>query len=115
MESGDEVKFTTLAGKIYQKKVTELHPLMDEKMLIMVQEGRFKHVFYHFHSNNENFVIDMLPKSNENLDIIQSIIHGIHIITHDDENVEHQSEVPGGEPNRGESEPESKDTKEKDK
>ena len=81
LENGSEIKFTTYGGKQYHKKVTDLHPMMDEKILMASNNPKVKNLFYHFHSDGEQFMIDSLPKTNPNIDIIQTVIHCIQIIT----------------------------------
>jgi hypothetical protein len=76
LENGSEIKFTTNGGEYHHKKVTELHPMMDERMFMAANNPKIYHVFYHFHCDGQQFMIDRLPKSNPNIDIVQSAIHG---------------------------------------
>jgi len=86
LENGAEVRFTLYDGQEFRKKISDLHPMMDDKMMLAHSNSSIKELFYNFHSGGQLFIIDSLPKTNENVDIIQSVIHGIHIIT--DEQVE---------------------------
>ena len=79
-QNGEEVIFKNLRGEEFTKKITDLQPLMDERMLSLISNPSYKTVFYHFHSDGNHHMIDGLPKTNENIDIIQNIIHGIKII-----------------------------------
>ena len=79
-KNGEEVYFKNLKGEEFIKKIKDLKPLIDERMLSLNASPKYKTVFYHFHSDGNHYMIDGLPKSNENIDIIQNIIHGIKIV-----------------------------------
>jgi hypothetical protein len=79
MENGQEVKFTTYKGREYHVKIKDILPLMDEKIILAQSNPNRNTLFFQFFVNGEMFMIDGLDKTNPNIDIVQSVIHGIHI------------------------------------
>lgn len=57
LENGSEVKFTTHKGETFHKKVSELHPMMDERMFMQTTNPAIKSVFFHFHTDGQQFII----------------------------------------------------------
>ena len=77
LESGSDVKFVTSNGNIHIKHISDIHPIMDERMFQLSSNPKITMVFYQFHIDGELFLIEKLPKTNPNVDIVQSLIHGI--------------------------------------
>ncbi len=77
LENGHQIKFMTYDGTIHQKNVKDIHPIFNARLLEMSKNPKIKNLNFQFHCNNELFLVEALAKTSENIDIVESLIHGI--------------------------------------